>query len=165
MSSPGNEFTISEIRRASSPADIELARTLFREYEAWLQIDLCFQNFAQEVAELPGAYAPPAGRMLLVFENDKAAGCVALRKIGEGVCEMKRLYVREGFRGRGFGRRLIAEIISEATKIGYERMRLDTLPPKMNHAIALYHAFGFEEIERYYNNPVPGAKFMELKLR
>ena len=165
MSSHGNEFTISEVRGASSHADIELVRILFREYETWLQIDLCFQNFAQELAELPGAYAPPAGRMLIVLENDKAAGCVALRKIGEGICEMKRLFVREAFRGKGYGRRLIQTIIREANEIGYERMRLDTLPPKMNDAIALYRAFGFEEIAPYYNNPVAGAKFMELKLR
>jgi putative acetyltransferase len=165
MSSAGNEFTVSEIIRASSPADIELLRTLFREYEAWLQIDLCFQNFEKELAELPGAYAPPDGRMLILFENAKPAGCVALRKLGEGVCEMKRLFVRETFRGKGFGRNLIGAIISEARLIGYERMRLDTIPPKMNNAIALYQAFGFKEIEPYCNNPVPGAKFMELNLK
>jgi ribosomal protein S18 acetylase RimI-like enzyme len=160
-----NEFTLTEIIRAHSADYIEHARELFKEYEAWLEIDLCFQNFEKELAELPGNYAPPDGRLLLVFENGKVAGCVALRKIGEGVCEIKRLFVRAQFRGKGLGRQLAEKIIQNAKQIGYERMRLDTLPPKMNDAIALYRSLGFKEIEPYYDNPVTGAKFMELDLR
>ncbi len=160
-----NEFSLTEIIRANSGDDIEHARELFKEYEAWLEGDLCFQNFEKELAELPGKYAPPDGRLLLAVENEKVAGCVALRKIGESVCEIKRLFVRAQFRGKGLGRMLAEEIIQNAKEIGYERMRLDTLAPKMNDAIALYRSLGFKEIEPYYNNPVPGAKFMELDLR
>src|SRR5229473_7781351 len=160
-----NEFSLSEIIRAHSADQIEHARELFREYEAWLEIDLCFQNFEKELAELPGKYTPPDGRLLLAVENGKVAGCVALRKIGDGICEIKRLFLRPQFRGKGLGRQLAELIIAEARRIGYERMRLDTLPPKMNDAIALYRSLGFQEIEPYYQNPVPGAKFMELDLR
>ena len=160
-----NEFSLTEIIRANSDDYIEHARELFREYEAWLEVDLCFQNFEKELAELPGKYAPPDGRLLLAFENGEVAGCVALRKLGEGICEIKRLFLRPQFRGKGLGRQLAELIIAEAKQIGYERMRLDTLPPKMNDAIALYRSLGFKEIEPYYDNPVPGAKFMELDLR
>ena len=159
-----NEFSLAKIILARSPDDIEHARQLFKEYAAWLEIDLCFQNFAKELAELPGEYAPPTGRLFLASKDTGIAGCVALRKIGDGVCEIKRLFVRAEFRGQGLGRQLAKAIIQEGKQIGYERMRLDTLPPKMNDAIALYRSLGFEEIEPYYNNPVPGAKFMELKL-
>ncbi len=154
-----------EIIRAQSAEDITQARELFKEYEAWLEVDLCFQSFEKELAELPGKYAPPNGRLLLAIDNGKVAGCAALRKIGDGVCEIKRLFLRPGFRGRGLGRMLAGAIIREAKQIGYERMRLDTLPPKMNDAIALYRSLGFKQIESYYDNPVPGAKFMELDLR
>jgi putative acetyltransferase len=154
-----------EIIAAQSDLEIEQARELFREYEAWLEVDLCFQNFEKELAQLPGEYAPPAGRLLLAVAAEKTAGCVALRKIGEGTCEIKRLFLRPEFRGQGLGRQLAEAIIREATQVGYQRMRLDTLPPKMNDAIGLYHSLGFKEIEPYYHNPVPGAKFMELDLR
>lgn len=160
-----NEFSLTEILRAQSPDDIEHARELFKEYAAWLEIDLCFQNFEKELAELPGEYAPPNGRLFLASKDAGIAGCVAMRKIGEGTCEIKRLFVRPEFRGQGLGRQLAKAIIREAKQIGYQRMRLDTLPPKMNDAIALYRSLGFTEIEPYYNNPVPGAKFMELKLK
>jgi len=149
---------------AGTPEQIDQARELFQEYAAWLEIDLCFQNFDRELAQLPGDYAPPAGQLLLATKNDLIAGCIALRKIGEGVCEMKRLFVRPEFRGQGLGRRLAETIVQEARQIGYQRMRLDTLPPKMNDAIALYRSLGFKEIAPYYDNPVPGAKFMELEL-
>ncbi|MDX6385325.1 MAG: hypothetical protein QOK48_2898 [Blastocatellia bacterium] len=149
---------------AESPEDIQLARTLFKEYEAWLQVDLCFQSFEKELAELPGKYAPPDGRLLLAFVNGKLAGCVALRKIGEGSCEIKRLFLRGEFRGLGLGRKLAEAVIAEARGIGYERMRLDTLSEQMGDAIRLYGALGFKEIEPYYDNPVAGAKFMELDL-
>jgi GNAT superfamily N-acetyltransferase len=167
MDEVGNEFSLTEIRPARSPEDIELARQLFREYAAWLEISLCFQNFEQELAELPGDYAPPDGRLLFAHHTGRVtglAGCVALRKIGEGICEMKRLFVRAEFRGQGIGRLLVAAIIRAAREIGYARMRLDTLPPKMNDAIGLYYSLGFKEIGPYYDNPVPGAMFMELNL-
>ena len=160
-----NEFSLTEIIRAQSPEDIEHARALFKEYSAWVEINLCFQNFEKELAELPGEYAPPNGRLFLASRDTGIAGCVALRKIGEGICEIKRLFVRPEFRGQGLGRQLAEEMIREAKQLGYKRMRLDTLPPKMNDAIALYRSLGFVEIEPYYNNPVPGAKFMELDLK
>ena len=150
--------------QAQTSEEIEQARQLFKEYATWLQIDLCFQGFEKELAELPGDYAAPDGRLMLAYDDGELAGCVALRKIGKGVCEMKRLFLRDSFRGKGLGRSLIEAIITEARQIGYERMHLDTLPPKMNDAIALYRSYGFKEIEAYYNNPVPGAIFMELSL-
>ena len=150
--------------QASSPEEIESARTLFEEYAAWLQIDLCFQSFDEELASLPGQYAPPDGRLLMAIEDDQLVGCVALRKTGEGTCEMKRLFLRSQFRGQGLGRKLAETIILEARQIGYERMRLDTLPGRMDQAIKLYRALGFQEIPAYYHNPVPDATFMELLL-
>jgi putative acetyltransferase len=150
---------------AQTPEHIRDARRLFREYQSWLQIDLCFQNFAKELANLPGEYVPPAGRLLLAYEGPQLSGCVALRRIDEGICEMKRLFLRDEFRGRGLGRQLIEAVMQEAKQIGYERLRLDTLPPKMNDAIALYRFYGFKEILPYYDNPVAGAIFMELDLR
>lgn len=152
------------IRSANNPADIEEVRRLFREYADWLQIDLCFQGFADELSHLPGDYTPPGGLILLACEGDITGGCVCLRKLVDAVCEMKRLFVRPELRGRGTGRALTEAVIAEAKQIGYERMRLDTLPPKMNGAIALYRSLGFEEIEPYYKNPVLGAIFMELTL-
>lgn len=153
-----------ELIQAESLEQIEQARELFNEYATSLEIDLCFQNFQKELAELPGDYAPPHGRLLLAVHDRRVAGCVALRKLGDGTCEMKRLFVRSGFRGRGLGRRLVETIVRTAKERGYQRMRLDTLPGKMDEAIVLYRSLGFEEIEPYYSNPVPGAKFMELKL-
>lgn len=149
---------------AKSESDIKEARTLFEEYAAWLGINLCFQNFDQELAALPGEYGPPDGRLLLAFEDDHLAGCIALRKIRATTCEMKRLFLRPEFRGRGLGRVLVERIIEEARQIGYTQMCLDTLPGRMDQAIALYKSIGFKEIEPYYNNPVAGATFMELRL-
>ena len=151
--------------QSQTPEQIDQVRDLFREYADWLKIDLCFQNFEAEVAELPGDYAAPAGRLLLAYDNAQLAGCIALRRFDERTCEMKRLFVRDEFRGQGLGHQLIAAIIQEAKQIGYRYMRLDTLPPKMNDAIRLYRSYGFREIDPYYNNPVPGAMFMELDLR
>jgi carbonic anhydrase len=151
--------------QADTAETIDHARRLFLEYQAWLQIDLCFQNFEKELANLPGEYVPPDGRLWLAYEESQLAGCVALRRIDDGVCEMKRLFLREEFRGRGLGRQLIEAIIQEASRIGYERLRLDTLPPKMKDAIELYRSYGFKEIAPYYENPVAGAMFMELGLR
>jgi len=148
---------------AASPADIQDARLLFREYEASLGIDLCFQNFEAELAELPGAYAPPSGALLLARCEGETAGCVALRKLEPAVCEMKRLYLRAAFQGRGYGRALAEAIIAEARRIGYGRMRLDTLP-FMTRAIPLYRSLGFYDIPPYTVNPVEGALFLEKKL-
>jgi GNAT superfamily N-acetyltransferase len=150
--------------QANSQQDIDHARTLFEEYAAGLGISLCFQNFDQELKNLPGDYAPPGGRLLLATEDDRLAGCVALRKLSAVTCEMKRLFVRPAYRGTGLGRVLVESVIDEARKLGYTQMRLDTLPGRMDKAIALYSSIGFKEIEPYYPNPVEGAKFMELDI-
>ncbi|MEP6742999.1 MAG: GNAT family N-acetyltransferase [bacterium] len=150
--------------QAQSPEEIGSARELFEEYAAWLGINLCFQNFDKELRELPGDYAPPRGRLFLAVNDDEVMGCVALRKIGDGVCEMKRLYLRPEFRGMGLGRTLAETIIESGREIGYRCMRLDTLPGKMDQAIAMYRSLGFQEIAPYYKNPVEGAAFMELTL-
>jgi ribosomal protein S18 acetylase RimI-like enzyme len=153
-----------EFAQAESAEQVEQARKLFLEYADRLGISLCFQNFDKELAELPGAYAPPDGRLFLALHEDKLAGCIGLRKIGDHTCEMKRLYVRPEFRGKRIGRALALKLIEEARALGYERMRLDTLPAKMDDAISLYRSLGFREIEPYYHNPVEGALFMELTL-
>jgi putative acetyltransferase len=150
--------------QVKSSEDIQSARKLFEDYAQWLGINLCFQDFEGELASLPGHYQPPKGRLLLAFVDQKLAGCVALRQLGVDSCEMKRLYLKPEFRGKGLGQVLAEKIIQEAREIGYLQMRLDTLPGKMDRAIALYHLLGFKEIPAYYNNPVPGATFLELDL-
>lgn len=154
-----------EIKQAETPEQIEETRRLFREYEAWLGIDLCFQNFKKELADLPGKYAKPSGRLLLISQENQTVGCVALRKINVEICEMKRLFVRENFHGLGLGKMLIEKLIAEAQIIGYEKMRLDTLPDKMPLALKLYKSYGFYEVPPYYNNPHADALFMELDLK
>lgn len=151
--------------QANTTEEIRKARQLFEEYASWIEISLCFQNFDKELAELPGDYAPPRGRLFLAVDGNQVMGCVALRKIGDGVGEMKRLYVRPEFRGRGLGRTLTEKLIAEAKQIGYARLRLDTLPGKMDQAMAMYRSLGFQEIAPYYKNPVAGATFMELTLQ
>src|SRR2546428_11449686 len=153
-----------EIGQAVTPGQVAEARALFREYERSLGIDLCFQGFEQELASLPGAYAPPSGRLLLATDGGALAGCVALRPLDDSACEMKRLYVRPEFRGRRAGRRLAESVVAEARSIRYARLRLDT-PPFFEDAITLQRALGFVEIAPYTTNPVPGALFMELALR
>ena len=148
---------------ATSADRVATARRLFEEYEASLGIELSFQGFANEVAELPGAYAPPSGRLFLAVAGAEPAGCAALRPLGDGICEMKRLYVRPSARGARLGRRLAETVIRAAREIGYARMRLDTLP-SMKEAFALYQSLGFREIAPYCENPIVGTRFMELDL-
>jgi ribosomal protein S18 acetylase RimI-like enzyme len=149
---------------AVSAEQIVQARELFLEYAAATGLDLCFQNFDEELASLPGEYAPPNGRLILAMDQMQVAGCIALRKIDEETCEMKRLYVRPAARGTGSGKSLALKIIEEARRIGYARMRLDTLP-SMQQAITLYRSLGFQPIEPYRYNPEEGALFMELVLK
>src|SRR5215469_2554545 len=149
-----------EIIQAQSTEQIAQARRLFREYADALGVDLCFQNFEQELASLPGDYAPPNGRLLLAMNGSQTGGCVAMRPLSAMCCEMKRLYVRPGFRGTGLGRRLAIAIMAEGRGIGYQRMRLDTLP-FMSEAIVLYRSLGFEEIDAYRENPIGGSLYME----
>lgn len=157
-------MTAIEIRLAKSDSDIASARELFREYEKWLGLDLCFQGFEDELKNLPGKYAPPSGRLYLAYSDGDLAGCIALRSLGDNVCEMKRLFVRGEFRGQRIGLQLIERLIGDARTIGYERMRLDTFPPKMGKAVQLYEAYGFREIPPYYDNPNEGVLFLELIL-
>ncbi|HVG31682.1 MAG TPA: GNAT family N-acetyltransferase [Pyrinomonadaceae bacterium] len=155
---------MADVVQAESAAQLAQARSLFMEYaEALPGIDLCFQNFDRELMNLPGAYAPPDGRLLLALDGSALAGCVALRRVGADTCEMKRLYVRPAFRGRRIGALLADSIIEEARRVGYRRMLLDTLPI-MTDAIRLYRALGFREIAPYYHNPVEGTLYMELLL-
>lgn len=153
-----------EIVQAEASPQIDIARDLFREYEAWFGLDLCFQGFEQELAGLPGKYAKPDGRLYLAYSGSDLAGCIAMRKLEDGICEMKRLFVRDGFRGQRIGINLIEKLIADAKDIGYEKMRLDTFPPKMGKAVSLYESHGFVPIQPYYDNPNDGVLFMELAL-
>lgn len=152
------------LRQAESPIQIAQARELYLEYADSLGFSLCFQSFDQELASLPGDYAPPDGRLLLAEYRGQLAGCVALHKLDPEVCEMKRLYLRPQLRGRGVGRALAEAVIAEARVIGYRRMRLDTVEPVMPNAVALYRRLGFREIDPYRANPIAGALYMELVL-
>lgn len=153
-----------EIVPAVLPEHIDPARRLFLEYAESLGFSLCFQGFDKEIANLPGDYAPPRGRLLLAHQAGEWAGCIALRSLEPTICEMKRLYVRPAFRGKGVGRVLVDRLIADARLIGYERMRLDTIATSMQDAIALYRRRGFREIAPYRENPIAGALYMELTL-
>ena len=153
-----------QIIPASSSAQIAQARELFLEYAASLGFSLCFQNFDQELAGLPGEYAPPDGRLLLAEYEGQLAGCVALHKIEPGICEMKRLYLHPPFRRKSLGRTLAEHLIAEARQAGYRRMRLDTVEPVMKDAVAMYRVMGFREITPYRPNPMAGTLYMELDL-
>jgi len=152
------------ISQAEAPAQIAQARELFLEYAQSLGFSLGFQNFDTELANLPGDYAPPDGRLLLAEYQGQLAGCVALHKLAADTCEMKRLYLRSQFRGQRLGRLLAERILSEARQIGYQRMRLDSVEPVMKNAVAMYRQIGFREIEPYCTNPIAGALYMELDL-
>jgi len=152
------------LTQAESSTQITQARELFLEYAQSLGFSLCFQNFDKELAALPGDYAPPEGRLLLAEFEGQLAACVALHKLEPGICEMKRLYLRPRFRGKGLGRALADRIIAEARQIGYQRMRLDTVEPVMKDAVAMYRKLGFKEIAPYCPNPIAGALYMELEL-
>ncbi len=156
--------TGTAIRGVTSADELEAVRRLFREYAESLGFDLCFQGFEQELAGLPGRYAPPSGCLLLATAGGEPAGCVALKRLADGVCEMKRLYVRGRQRGTGLGRLLAERVIGEAVRLGYQAIRLDTVPSVMGSAVGLYRALGFREIPAYCFNPVPGALFLELQL-
>ena len=143
---------------------IAQARELFLEYADSLGFSLCFQSFDQELAGLPGDYGPPDGRLLIAELGGQLAGCVALRRLDQDICEMKRLYLRRQFRGKGLGRALVEAVLGEARSIGYRRMRLDTVEPIMRDAVSMYRQFGFHEIAPYCPNPIEGALYMELEL-
>lgn len=151
------------IRRARFPEDAEVVRALFTEYAEELGFSLCFQGFDDELAQLPGAYAEPSGTVLLLTESGNAVGCGAVRPLGDGKCEMKRLFVKPEFRGAGRGRRLATALLEFARAANYTSMVLDTLKT-MTAAIDLYRSLGFRETEPYYDNPMPEATYLELKL-
>ena len=151
------------LAEAADEASVAEARVLFREYVAGLGVDLCFQNFEAELAGLPGDYAPPDGTLVLALVDGALAGCVAAHRWDADVCEMKRLYVRDAFRGTGCGVALVQHVIGWARAKGFRRVVLDTLP-SMGDAQRMYARFGFREIEPYRPNPVPGARYLALDL-
>lgn len=154
---------MTRIHPTGSPEDVALARQLFVEYQRAVGVDLCFQGFQAEVAALPGAYAPPRGRLLLARVDGRPAGCGALRPLPGDAAEMKRMWVRPEFRGLGLGRALAEALLAAARAEGYRRVRLDTLP-SMAEAQALYRSLGFLAVPPYNDNPYPGAIHMELAL-
>jgi ribosomal protein S18 acetylase RimI-like enzyme len=152
-----------QIRQAVTSDEIAIVRTMFREYADSVGVDLCFQGFAEELANLPASYAPPRGRLLVCWFKEVAAGCVALRPISDNVGEMKRLYVRPAHRGQGIGKLLVDAILQEAKQIGYSAICLDTLPT-MVAATRLYESAGFRRREPYYDTPLQNTIFMERAL-
>lgn len=156
-----SSLQISHIRNDD---DVVTVREMFREYEDKMGLDLCFQGFEAELASLPGSYAEPNGRLLIATSDGQVAGCVALKKVDQETCEIKRLYVREEFRGQRIGIALIERLIKDSREIGYKRIRLDTFPPIMSKAVELYRSYGFREIDPYTTDPHPDLLFMELTL-
>jgi putative acetyltransferase len=148
----------------AAPEHLPEVRERFREYAAWLKVDLCFQGFERELAELPGDYAAPRGRLLVAYDGTHVVGCAALRPLEGRDCEMKRLYVMPAYRGQGIARRLTEELVSEASALAYCRMLLDTLD-FMVPARALYASLGFMEVPAYYHNPIPGAVYLAKELQ
>jgi len=153
-----------EIREARFPVDLPDLLRLFREYADGLGVDLAFQDFEAELAGLPGRYLAPTGGLWLATIGTDAVGCAAMRMIEAKICEMKRLYVRPALRGQGIGRRLAEQVVNSAKKAGYEQICLDTLP-SMGDAIRLYYLLGFQPIQPYCHNPIPGAMFLGLTLK
>jgi putative acetyltransferase len=151
-------------KQAVSPAEIETVRSLFLEYARSLDFELCFQSFDEELSALPGDYAPPDGRLWLAELDGRAVGCVALHRHAGDICEMKRLYVRPEARGGGLGRALVEALIAEARRIGYRKLRLDTVGATMRNAVSLYRSLGFKDIPAYRENPMPSVVYLELDL-
>ena len=147
----------------AEPIHLAEIKALFREYERFLGVDLCFQGFEEELVDLPGKYTPPRGALFIAFVDNQAAGCVALRPLDNGSCEMKRLYVRPDYRGLGLGRQLAHRIIEESKDIGYKHMKLDTLD-FLEGAIHLYRSLGFKQTGSYYDNPLEKVSYWELDL-
>jgi len=158
-----HEMESFTIFQAASDSEFDEARGLFREYADSLGVDLCFQNFEQELENIRDIYGAPGGCLLLACHNDSTIGCVAFRRLNDAVCEMKRLYVKPTARGANVGRDLTVELIRRARTAGYRRMVLDTLP-HLKAAQALYRSLGFQEIEAYYANPIGDAVYMQLEL-
>ena len=157
---------IMKIIRAKTPREIDEARRLFREYEAYLNVDLCFQKFEIEIANLPGMYSPPSGILILAKDKQAAVGCGALRRLGaiqDRTCEMKRLYVCPEGRGQGVGKQIAERLIQESMRLGYSKMVLDTLN-RLDAAIHLYESLGFVRTEPYYDNPLPDVVYWSLEL-
>ena len=151
-----------ELQHVESGPALDEVRALFVEYGQSLNFDLCFQSFDEELRSLPGPYAPPAGRLMLARLDGNAAGCIALKPLAPGICEMKRLYVRPEFRGQQLGKMLVTHVIDGARRAGYTAMRLDTIAGAMDHAVALYRSLGFRDIPPYYADPIPNAVYLEL---
>ena len=160
-------FKLEAVLPPYSRAMLQETRRLFLEYARSLKLDLEFQGFGRELRELPGEYAPPRGLLILArpgeSDGSEAVGCIALRPLGAEICEMKRLYVRPAWRGSGLGRTLSLRLMDEALRLGYRRMRLDTLA-SMEAATGLYRSLGFREIPPYYHNPLPDPLFFEREL-
>lgn len=153
------------LKIAESKKEIEIIKELFIEYAKWLDFPLCLQGFDEELTTLPGKYSHPAGRLYIAYWNNRPSGCIGLRKFTDGICEMKRLYVKSEFRGNNIGKKLVERIIDDAKSENYSKMRLDTIKDRMGKAVEIYENLGFKEIDAYYMNPDPHTLYMELDLK